>query len=177
MRSLLVLFLVSFAVAGCGSSANDEMQAWMQAQRAETRPRVTPLPAPKKFTPQPYTEERSVDPFSSQKLTQALRNEMGQPSNSVLISIELNRRKEALEYFPLDTMTMVGSLIKKGLPVALVKADNLLYQVKVGSYLGQNYGKVIKVSETEINLREIVQDASGEWIERPTALQLQEGTK
>jgi type IV pilus assembly protein PilP len=173
----LQITLCATVLVGCGSSGTEDLQAWMQTQRMDTRPRVTPIPAPKKFVPQPYTEERSVDPFSSQKLTQALRNEMGQPSNSVLIAAELNRRKEALEYFPLDTMTMVGSLIKKGLPVALVKADNLLYQVKVGSYLGQNYGKVIKVSETELNMREIVQDAGGEWIERPTTLQLQEGTK
>ena len=61
-------------------------------------------------------------------------------------------------------------------PVALVKVDNLLYQVKQGSYLGQNFGKVVKINETELTLREIVQDATGEWIERPAALQLQEET-
>lgn len=176
MKCLLVL-VIGFALAGCGASSNDDLQVWLNAQRSETKPRVTPIPAPKKFVPQPYTEERSVDPFSSLKLTQALRSEMNQPSNSALIAVELNRRKEALEYFPLDTVTMVGSLIKKGLPVALVKVDNLLYQVKVGSYVGQNYGRVLKVSETEMILREIVQDAGGEWIERPTTLQLQEGTK
>ena len=56
-------------------------------------------------------------------------------------------------------------------------AQNLLYQVKVGNYLGQNYGKVTKVSETEVALREIVQDAAGEWIERQANLQLQERSK
>ena len=56
----------------------------------------------------------------------------------------------------------------------LLKVDGLLYQVKAGEYLGQNYGKILKISETEISLREIVQDAAGEWIERPTTLQLQE---
>jgi type IV pilus assembly protein PilP len=56
----------------------------------------------------------------------------------------------------------------------LLKVDNLLYQVKVGDYLGQNYGRILKITETEIALREIVQDAAGEWIERPGTLQLQE---
>jgi type IV pilus assembly protein PilP len=46
--------------------------------------------------------------------------------------------------------------------------------VKVGDYLGQNYGKITRITETEISLREIVQDAAGEWIERPGSLQLQE---
>jgi type IV pilus assembly protein PilP len=70
---------------------------------------------------------------------------------------------------------MVGSVNRKGVQYALLKVDNLLYQVRVGEYLGQNYGKILKINETEITLREIVQDAAGEWIERPTTLQLQEG--
>jgi len=74
-------------------------------------------------------------------------------------------------------MSMVGSLVKEGRPAALVKVDKLLYQIRVGSYLGQNYGRVLKISETEVLLREIVQDAVGEWIERPSTLQLQEGSK
>ncbi len=72
---------------------------------------------------------------------------------------------------------MVGSLIKAGQPVALVRVDNLLYQVHVGNYLGQNYGRITKVTETGITLREIVQDAAGEWIERTATLQLQEALK
>jgi type IV pilus assembly protein PilP len=71
-------------------------------------------------------------------------------------------------------MTLVGSISKAGRPVALVKVDNLLYQVRPGNYLGQNFGKVTKISETEVTLREIVQDAGGEWVERIVSLQLQE---
>jgi type IV pilus assembly protein PilP len=74
-------------------------------------------------------------------------------------------------------MAMVGSLIKEGKPVALIKVDNLLYQVHPGNYLGQNFGKIVKVGETEVVLREIVQDAAGEWIERTATLQLQERSK
>jgi type IV pilus assembly protein PilP len=71
-------------------------------------------------------------------------------------------------------MSMVGSVNKQGKPFALLRVDNLLYQVKVGDYLGQNYGRITKIDETEIAMREIVQDAAGEWIERPATLQLQE---
>ena len=74
-------------------------------------------------------------------------------------------------------MVLVGSLIKAGQPVALVKVNNLLYQVRAGNYLGQNYGRITRVSETELTLREIVQDAAGEWIERLVTLQLQEKSK
>jgi type IV pilus assembly protein PilP len=165
-------------LSACGSSGQDELQEWMSVQKAQTKPQIQPIPEPKIFVPQAYTQEASTDPFSKLKLTQALTRESAQSaSNAALVAPELARRKEPLEAFPLDSMAMVGSLAKEGLPVALVRVDNLLYQVRPGSYLGQNFGKIVKVAETEVVLREIVQDAAGEWIERTAKLQLQERSK
>ena len=158
-------------LGACGAN-HEELQQWMEQQRREVRPNVTPLQPPKKFDPQPYASAQAVEPFSAQKLTVAIKQESRQPNS--LLSGELNRRKEPLEAYPLDSMRMVGSLAKAGQPFALLKVDNLLYQVKVGDYLGQNYGRITKIAETEIALREIVQDAAGEWIERVGSLQLQE---
>lgn len=163
--------LAVLALSAC-SGEQEELQQWMDQQRREVKPNVQPLSPPKKFNPQPYASTDGVEPFSSQKLTVALKQEARQP-NSLLAS-EFNRRKEPLEAFPLDSMTMVGSVVKNGRHYALLRVDKLLYQVKTGDYLGQNYGKIVKISETDVSLREIVQDAAGEWIERPSALQLQE---
>jgi type IV pilus assembly protein PilP len=163
--------LAAALLAGC-SADHDELREWMERERREVKPKVPPLQAPKKFDPEPYASAQAVDPFSTQKLSVALKQEARQPNS--LLSAELNRRKEPLEAYPLDSMTMVGSVSKQGEPYALLRVDSLLYQVKVGDYLGQNYGRVTRISETEISLREIVQDAAGEWIERPGALQLQE---
>ena len=177
-RPAVAALAVSLALAACTQSGQEELQQWMNQQRAQTRPKVEPIPEPKKFTPQAYTQERAVDPFSNQKLTQALKRESAQTSMTAsLVAPELARRKEPLEAYPLDAMTMVGSLIKQGKPVALIRVDNLLYQVQAGNYLGQNYGRIMKVDETEVVLREIVQDSAGEWIERTAALQLQERSK
>ena len=173
--AFLSLLLV---LSACSSSGDDELQQWMTAQRNMSKSRVDRLPEPTKFSPQAYTEEGSVEPFSSQKLAQALKRDSNQAaSNAALIAPELARRKEPLEASPLDSVAMVGSLIRAGQPVALVRVENLLYQVRVGNYLGQNYGRITKVSETGVTLREIVQDAAGEWIERQATLQLQEGSK
>jgi type IV pilus assembly protein PilP len=180
MRQTLLLALVAAgALSACGTSDQEEIQQWMQEQRAQTKPNVQPIPEPKKFTPQDYTQEASVEPFSLQKLAQALKRDSQQSSSAsaALLAPELNRRKEPLEAFPLDSMAMVGSLMKQGQPVALVKVDNLLYQVRPGNYLGQNYGRITKVGETEVVLRELVQDAAGEWVERVATLQLQEKSK
>jgi type IV pilus assembly protein PilP len=170
--------LAAVAVSGCDSSEQGELQQWMADQRSATKPRVEPLPEPTKFSPQAYSQEGLIEPFSNQKLTQALKRDSAQAtSNAALIAPELARRKEPLEASPLDAVTMVGSLVRVGQPVALVRVDNLIYQVRPGNYLGQNYGRVTKVTETGVSLREIVQDAAGEWIERTATLQLSEGTK
>ena len=166
------LALTALVMLASCSAEHDELRAWMEQQRREAKPSVPPLQAPKKFDPQPYVAAQAVDPYSSQKLTVALKQEARQPNS--LLSAEMNRRKEPLESYPLDSMSMVGSVNKQGQPFALLRVDNLLYQVKVGDYLGQNYGRITRIGETEITLREIVQDAAGEWIERPAALQLQE---
>lgn len=165
-------------LSACGASSQDELTQWMESQKKQIQPRIAPISEPKQFKPESYNEVSSTEPFSNQKLTQALKRESTQAAaNGALIAPELARHKEALEAFPLDALAMVGSLIKAGQPVALIKVDNLLYQVRMGNYLGQNYGRVTKITETEVTLREIVQDAVGEWIERPATLQLQERSK
>lgn len=178
MSRLLGRFSCALAVAGLVMLATgcadeqDELQQWMEQQKREVKPSVLPLNAPKKFNPQPYASVDGVEPFSTQKLTVALKQEARQPNS--LVSAEINRRKEPLEAYPLDSMSMVGSVMKQGHQYAFMRVDNLLHNVKVGDYLGQNYGKITKISETDVSLREIVQDAAGEWIERTSAIQLQE---
>jgi len=173
--SMVLSASVWVVLAGCTTSGQDELLAWMQAERNAIKPQVKPISEPTKFIPQTYSGEQMMPPFSGEKLASVMR---GSPStvvlNSSLIQPELNRRKQPLEAYPLDAMSMVGSIRSQGQLVALVKVDNLLYQVRAGSYLGQNYGRVNKITETEVTLREIVQDSAGEWTERPAALQIQE---
>ncbi len=173
-----ILASLCLGISGCSGSSESEITQWMAEERNQTRPSVKPIPEPKVFKPEAYTNSGSIDPFSNLKLTQALKQASNQvASNAGLVAPELSRRKEPLESFPVDAMSMVGSIVKQGQPVALVKIDSLLYQVKIGNHLGQNYGRVTKITETEVSLREIVQDAVGEWIERSATLQLQERVK
>lgn len=165
-------------LTGCLGADQDDLVEWMRQERASVKPRIEQISEPKKFVPQAYTEVAAVEPFDNQRLLQALRRDSTSPAvRSDLIAPELNRAKEPLEAFPLDAMAMVGSLRRGGQRVALVTVDKLLYQVRVGNHLGQNYGRVMRIDETELALREIVQDAAGEWIERTATLQLQERSK
>jgi type IV pilus assembly protein PilP len=157
------------------SADQQELSQWTEQQRKEVKPDVQPILPPKKFNPQPYKAAELVEPFSLQKLTVAVKQEARQPNSA--LTAEINRRREPLEAYPLDSVSMVGTVTKQSKPFALLRVDNLLYQAKLGDYLGQNYGKIIKITETDVSLREIVQDATGEWTERVSQIQLQEKAK
>ena len=144
----------------------------MDAERNQHPPRVQPILAPQQFHPEPYDSVDVVDPFNQQKLVVVLNKESSQLNP--LCAAEMNRRKDPLEAFPLDGIKMVGSVSRKGTLFGLLKVDSLLYQVKVGDYMGLNYGKIMKITETDITVREIVQELDGECTERATTLQLQE---
>lgn len=165
------LVVAALALAGCGANT-DELSDWMEQQKRAAKPSVQPIPAPTKFVPQPYGSIAATDPFSSQKLGSGTRLEGG-PANPVLAA-QMRRRKQPLEAYPIDAMRMVGTVTRQGRPHALIEVDKLLHHVKVGEYIGQNYGQITRIDETELTLRELVQDAAGEWIERTTSLQLQE---
>mgnify|MGYP003341826724 FL=1 len=113
--------------------------------------------------------------FSVARVNALLRADTSQ--NSALLKREQERRKEPLENYSLEALQMVGYVKKEGKVVALVKADQQLYKVQVGDHMGAAFGKVVQIKESEIVLREIVQDAAGEWIERMTSMQLQEKSR
>lgn len=172
------LLLLAGLVSACSDSDGNDIASWMAEQRSTIKPSVTAVAEPKKFDPAAYDGAEKTEPFSFSRLGGGLKSDpMQNDAGSALLLPELNRRKEALEAFPLDMMTMVGTLEKASKKVALIRVNQLLYQVDVNAYLGQNYGKVVGVTENEVTLREIVQEASGEWIERKATLELQEGKK
>jgi type IV pilus assembly protein PilP len=167
-----LVLLASLALGGCSGDLS-EIQAWMDETRAKAPRSTTTIPEPKRFVPFRYEARADIDPFSNAKLQVALarltdRNKGG-------LAPDLNRRREPLESYPLDSLKLVGHLNRPSTgPVALLQADKAIFQVRVGNYLGQNFGRVTRISETEVNVKELVQDAAGDWVERETALALQE---
>jgi type IV pilus assembly protein PilP len=170
-RIVMGAVLAATLLAGCGDSDVREVRDWMEQVKRDTRPAVKPLPEPKDFLPYAYGAKDAVDPFEPNKLlgelarTAATSNNPNQP--------DLQRPRELLETFPLDTMQMVGMMEKGGTRFALLQVERSLYQVKAGQRIGQNFGVVTRVSEDAVDIREVVQDAAGEWTQRVTKLELQ----
>ncbi len=162
-------------LSGCGDAGVQEVKQWMEDVRRQTPVAVQKLQEPKKFTPFVYSATDDPDPYNPAKLAVALAKLKAKSSGT--IKPDLERRREPLENYPLDTVKMVGTLEKPGLSYALLQVDKTVFQVKVGNYVGQNFGMVTKITDSEVEVREIVPDAAGEWTERRATLELQENKK
>jgi type IV pilus assembly protein PilP len=138
----------------------------------DLRGKVDPLPVVKPYEPVPYTAYDLPDPFGPAKIQ--LVSAKGPGGSGGSLQPDLNRPKEPLEAYPLESLKMVGTLERGRNMYALVKADAGLYRVRVGNYLGQNFGVITKITNSEIALRELVQDAGGDWAERESTMLLQE---
>jgi type IV pilus assembly protein PilP len=164
------LVAAALLLAGCGDSDVKEVRDWMDQVKRDTRPAVKPLSEPKDFLPYAYGAKETVDPFSQTKLLNQLAKaaEASRDPNKP----DLQRTRELLESYPLDTMHMVGTMQKGGVNYALLQIDRSVYQVRSGQRIGQNFGIVTRVGDEAINIREVVQDAAGEWVERMAKLEL-----
>lgn len=173
-RRTVALAVLAATLAGCGGGDEAELRAWMDDTRKTMRPTTQPVPEPKQFSPYVYEGKTLIDPFDAQKMVLAVARQAQSRASASAIKPDLDRRREVLEGYPIDQLKMVGTMRQQGNNAALIDAGGQTFMVKVGNYMGQNFGLVTKISETEVELKEIVQDAAGEWVERPSKLELQE---
>lgn len=175
LRAAASAALMSVALAGCTDDGVEDVRAWMEETKRQTPVKVAKIAEPKTFVPFAYGGKDSMDPYDPAKLAVALAKLQGKTGAG--LKPDMDRPREPLESVPLDTLRMVGTLQKVGSSQALLQSDKSVFQVKVGNYIGQNFGRITGISESGVDLKEIVQDASGEWIERPARLELQETKK
>lgn len=169
MRRALII-AAALVIGACGEDQHQDLKEELKVLTKDMRGRVDPLPVVKPYEPVPYTANDLPEPFGAAKIELVTKSGGGGGG----IRPDLNRPKEPLEAFPLESLKMVGVLEQNKVFYALVRADVSLYRVKIGNYVGQNFGLVTAVTETQMQLRELVQDAAGDWTERASALQLQE---
>ena len=170
MRAVLATLLV-LLLAACGGEEFGDLKAELKEKTKDLRGRIDPLPVVKPYEPVPYKVFDQPDPFGPAKIELVTKTAS---SGGGALKPDLNRPKEPLEAYPLESLKMVGVWQQPRVTFALVKADTGLYRVKVGNYMGQNFGLVTGITGSQIQLRELVQDAAGDWSERQSTLQLQE---
>ena len=155
------------ALAGCGGESHQDLRVWMAAQGAGVKGKLDPLPQMKPYEPFAYNAFDLPDPFKPRKIEPV--------KGASKLAPDLNRRKEPLEAFPLESLQMVGTLQRGKNTYALVRTtEKDIYQVKIGNYMGTNYGVVVDINDAQIRLKELVQDGAGDWTERSSTIQLAE---
>jgi len=162
----ICLGLISLALVACSGSEGDDLDQFMADAPKTMSTKVEPLPQVQPYVPLQFNVDGSIsDPFKPRK---ALSKGSFQPN--------LSRPKQPLESYPLENLNYVGLLSKANSRFALIKTpDNTVHQVEVGNYLGTNFGLITSITDTEVSLKEIIQDElSGDWVERISSLSLQE---
>lgn len=163
---LIFLGLGLGVLAGC-SDEHQDLDDWMAAQSKDMHVTLPPLPKLMQFPVVDYEVADMTDPFQGSRLTPANSNKSGPRPTP--------HPPEPLEAFPLESLKMVGMMVAKdGRPMALIQADRTVYEARVGNYLGQNFGVITRITENDVTLKELVEDANGDWVERFSTMQLQE---
>ena len=166
-RAAAICLCASFVLGACGGSGHPDLDAWMKDQGKTAKGKLEPLPQIKPYDPFTYNAFDLPDPFKPRKIEPT--------KGSGKLAPDFTRRKEPLEGFPLESLTMVGTLAKNKTTYALVRTpERDVYQVRAGNYMGQNYGVVIEVGDSDLKLKELLQDGAGDWTERSSSLQLQQ---
>jgi type IV pilus assembly protein PilP len=167
---LVYLALASVLLTGCGGEEFQDLRDFVKNAGADMRGKIEPPPEVKPYEPFAYDNITNLpDPFRPRKpdLRSGGRAGINQP--------DLNRPKEALEEFPLEGLKMVGYLYQNKVGYAVIRApDGKLHRVKAGNYVGLNFGLIKEVTDTEVIVKEMVQDSVGDWSERMSNLQLLE---
>ena len=172
----LVMLAAALALAACGGEEHSDLKEELNQLTKDLRGRVEPLPQVKPYEPVPYTAEGQVDPFRTERIEVASAGR-ATGASVALIEEQKKRPPEPLEAFPLESIQMLGTITQNKETFALVKAGPNLYRVKKGNYMGQNFGVITAIDEAQISLKELVQDSTGDWVERISSLQLVEAKR
>lgn len=166
LRHVLVMALVSFSLSACGGGS-DDLDVYINQIKARAGGRIEPLPEITPYETFSYIADRQGirSPFRPDTPQSAGGGSGPRP--------DVERSREYLEIFPLDTLGMVGTLHIDETMYGLVQtSDGLIHRVIPGNYLGQNDGRITLISESEIGLVEIISDGIGGYIERDAAIGL-----
>lgn len=173
MRKIPVA-LMCLALVACTGGDNQDLRQWMNEAGKDIKGKIPPLPEVKPYEPVAYDAGNLLDPFKPAKIGPEQKKNAGGG-----VQPDMDRPREPLEAYPLESLKYVGVMTKKSVSYAIIQVDSALYQVRVGNYMGQNFGVITKVAESEVTLKELTQDSAGDWVEKTSVLllQSQEGKK
>jgi type IV pilus assembly protein PilP len=177
----LALLCSVFALAACSGEDHQDLRQWMAENTKDMRGNIPKLPEVQPYVPVAYDVEGILDPFQSAKIEPDSKSRKGEGKGSPFQpDFEAREiRNSLLEKYPTESLKMIGYLNVNRRPMAVIQVEDKVKQVKLGEYIGLDFGLVTQITEQEVVLRELIQDSAGDWSERTSSLQLQakEGSK
>lgn len=168
---LITLSVMVSSLVACASTDYSDLQDYIQRVKARPAGRIAPVPEFETYETFAYSASELRDPFKMFDSDATVADE----TTSGGLQPNINRNKEALEQYPLDTLHFVGDLQKDGEKWAIITSpDHLVHRVKVGNHLGTNFGEIVSITESKIIIKEVIQDGMGGWINREAELSLSE---
>ncbi|HXE41223.1 MAG TPA: pilus assembly protein PilP [Azonexus sp.] len=177
------IFLVALCgiLGGCSGGDHEELRQWMAENTKDMRGSVPKLPEVLPYQPVPYDVEGMLDPFKPNKIEpESKYKQTAGKGGAFQPDFEARElRNSLLEKYPIESLKMIGYLNVNNRPMAVIQVDDKVKQIKVGDYIGLDFGMVTQISDKEVELRELIQDSAGDWSERKSSLYLQskEGSK
>lgn len=171
----IALFGLGF-LAACSQSDHEDLRVWMAENTKDLRGGIPKLPEVKPYQPVPYEAAGMLDPFKPAKIEpESKYKQLAGKGGLFQPDFEAREiRNSILEKYPLESLTMIGFMRVNGSPMAIIKAEDKIKQVRQGDYIGLDFGRITNISDSEIQLRELIQDSSGNWSERDSSLHLQQ---
>jgi len=170
MRSLIIL-ICTLTLFSCVEVKTDDLKKFVLEAKSSIYPVNDKIPELKQIDALSFTGKDERNPFSEPKA------EVVVPTKSAPRSCpqpDFKRPKQALELYSLENLSMRGTLLTDEQLWALVQAPGgEIHKVKPGYYIGLNYGKVLSITKTKIELLELASDRDGCWKERITQIALQ----
>lgn len=165
----LVLGSLVVVLAGCVGGDLSDLQAYVRAEKAKPPARLAPVPEFKTYESYQYTARDLRDPFKAFEADAMITAAPAEGAPGP----DLTRNRETLEQFPLDALKFVGHLEMGGENWAIITSpDSMTHRVKVGNYIGTNFGRIVEVTENRLIIDEVVSDGRGGWIDRQASLSL-----
>lgn len=170
-RIVLGILLIS-SISACNQGLGD-LQQFVNKTKAKPPGRVEPIPAFVPYQNFEYTVQNLREPFLVVDFGRPEPTEETISDTATGPRPDIDRVREPLEDFPLDTLRFKGTVDKDDTKWGLIFApDNTIHRVLEGNYMGQNHGRIIALTDGDIEITEIVPDGLGNYIERSAALAL-----
>jgi len=173
-RWLILTIPVALLFSACGGNSIGDVKEWMDEEVKNIKPSIPPIPKTTEYSAVAYDAMGRMDPFDTNRLDPENRRGTRRATGGLAPNFEeRERRNNLLEKYPLESMALIGILNINGQQLVAIKVDNLVQQAKVGDYIGLDFGLITEIKESEVSLKETVEDTDGVWTDRTNTLYLQ----